>query len=241
MYKNKFLLKFAQPYPGWIVLTIILGFTGALFNGISTTLIVPIILKIVGQQVELGNSPPILKVLINPFDQLPENYRLVAMGGAIIFTILLKNLASYLGVLTSSVLSRRLTSDIREAGINLLLEVDLDYYNKMKVGDLVNRLGGETARVATAIGSIIKLFILVITILVFVGLLLLISWQLTIATTVLLGIVTWVNQYAITRSREFGKLLSSVSSSYSVAVLETLTGIRLVKKTEKINSGSRGS
>ena len=229
MSTKKLLLRFAKPYPGWIILTIVLGFSGGLFNGVSTTLIVPVVLKIVGQQVDLSNAPSILKAMMTPFEKIPENYRMVGMAFAIVLTIALKNFASYVSTLTSSSLARRLTSDIREAGLQLLLEIDIDYYAKMKVGDLINRLGGETSRAASAIGNSIKLVILVITILVFVGLLLSISWQLTLAATFLLSLVTLVNQYSIARSKKFGRLLSEMSKIYSITMLETLSGIRLVK------------
>lgn len=231
MSSSKLLLRFAKPYPVVIFLTILLGFSGALFNGVSTALIVPVILKIVGQEVDLSGAPDIIKKIMYPFDNVPEDYRLLVMAGAIIFTIFLKNLASYASTLASSSLTRRLTSDMREAGLQLLLDIDIDYYTKMKVGDLINSLGGEIGRAATAIGSIVKLIILGITILVFVGLLLSISWELTIASTILLSFVTLVNQYAISRSKKFGKQLSDMSKAYSISVLETLNGIRLVKAT----------
>ncbi|MCC5621563.1 ABC transporter ATP-binding protein [Nostoc sp. CHAB 5715] len=231
MSTRKLLLRFAKPYPGLILLTILLGFSGALFNGISTALIVPVILKIVGQEVDLSTAPPILKRLISPFDNTPESYRIVVMAGTILFTIFLKNLATYASVLASSSLTRKLTSDMRETGLKLLLEVDIDYYAKTKVGDLINRLGGEIGRAASAIGSTVRMVILGITILVFVGLLLSISWQLTIAATLLLSLVTLINQYAISQSRNFGKQLSEMSRAYSISVLETLNGIRLVKAT----------
>jgi subfamily B ATP-binding cassette protein MsbA len=231
MSTSKLLLRFAKPYPVVIFLTILLGFSGALFNGVSTALIVPVILRIVGQEVDLSSAPAIIKKIIYPFDNISEDYRLLVMAGAIIFTILLKNLASYASTLASSNLTRRLTSDMREAGLQLLLDIDIDYYTKMKVGDLINSLGGEIGRAATAIGSIVKLIILGITIIVFVGLLLSISWELTIASTILLSLVTLVNQYAISRSKKFGKQLSDMSKAYSISVLETLNGIRLVKAT----------
>jgi ATP-binding cassette, subfamily B, bacterial MsbA len=231
MSNMQFLTKFIKPYPWRILATIILGFSGALFNGIGTTLIVPIILKIVGQEVDLTGAPPILKIIIFPFDNVPDNYRLAVMAGSIIFIIFLKNVASYLSTLVSSSLTRTLTSDMREAGVELLLEVDLSYYAKMRVGDLINSLGGEIGRTASAIGSVIRLVILVITILVFVFLLLSISWQLTIITTLLLALITLVNQYAIARSKHFGTELSEMSKSYSITVLEVLNGIRLVKAT----------
>ncbi|MEO1560760.1 MAG: ATP-binding cassette domain-containing protein, partial [Cyanobacteria bacterium J06632_19] len=231
MFTNKLIYRFAKPYPGWIILTVVLGFSGALFNGISTTLIVPVILRIVGQTVDLKDAPPLLKTIMTPFDGFPENYRLGLMAGAIILTILFKNAANYASSLTSSTLTRRLTSDIRQSGIKLLLEVDIDYYSKMKVGDLINRLGVETGRAASALRNITKLVILGITILVFATILLLLSWQLTLAATLLLSLVMIVNQYAIIRSKKFGKELSEVSKGYSIAMLETLNGIRLVKST----------
>ncbi|MEH2143623.1 ATP-binding cassette domain-containing protein [Nostoc sp.] len=231
MSTRKLVLRFAKPYPGLILLTILLGFSGALFNGISTALIVPVVLKIVGQEVDLSSAPPILKRLMSPFDNTPEPYRIGVMAGAIIFTILLKNLATYASALASSSLTRKLTSDMRETGLRLLLEIDIDYYAKTKVGDLINCLGGEIGRAASAIGSTVKIVILGITILVFVSLLLSISWQLTIAATFLLSLVTLINQYAISRSKNFGKQLSQMSRAYSIAVLETLNGIRLVKAT----------
>jgi len=235
MYSNKLLYRFAKPYPGWIILTIILGFSGALFNGVSTALIVPVILRIVGQDVDLNGAPPVIKSIMSPFDDFPENYRLGLMAGAIILTILLKNIATYASSLTSSTLTRRLTADIRQTGVNLLLEIDIDYYSQMKVGDLINRLGVESSRAASALGNVIKLVILGITILVFAGILVSISWQLTIAATLLLSLVMIANQYSINRSKKFGKQLSEISKGYSIAMLETLNGIRLVKSTGNEN------
>ncbi|MBD2359318.1 ATP-binding cassette domain-containing protein [Tolypothrix sp. FACHB-123] len=235
MSTKNLLLRFAKPYPGLSILTIILGFSGALFNGVSTTLIVPVILKIVGQEVNLSNGPPILTIIMSPFDSIPEAYRVGVMAGAIIFSIFLKNLANYTSSLASSSLTRMLTSDMREAGLKLLLEVDIDYFAKTKVGDVIHKLGGEIGRAATAVGSTIRLIILIITIIVFVGLLLSISWQMTIAATVLLSLVTLINQFAIARSKNFGKQLSEMSKAYSITVLETLNGIRLVKSTGNEN------
>ncbi len=235
MSTNKLLIKFAKPYPGWIIITIVLGFSGALFNGVGTALIVPVILKIVGQEVNLTGAPPIIKAILSPFDNLPESYRLGLMAGTILLTIILKNAANYASSLTSSSLTRRITTDIREAGLQLLLEIDIDYYSKMKVGDLINRLGGETGRAANALRLMVKLITLGITILVFAAILISISWQLTIAATLLLSVVVIVNQYAIIRSKKFGKQLSEVSKGYSIAMLETLNGIRLVKSTGNEN------
>ena len=83
------LSQFVKKYPLLIIISIVLGFSGALFNGISTTLIVPVILKIVGQDVDLSNSPSLIKTIMYPFDNIDETYRTVAMSAAIIMALLL--------------------------------------------------------------------------------------------------------------------------------------------------------
>ncbi|KAF3884675.1 MULTISPECIES: ABC transporter ATP-binding protein [Nostocales] len=231
MLMKKLIIYFAKKYPFLIVWTIILGFSGALFNGVSTALIAPVILKIVGQEVDLTNAPSILKAVMSPFDNVPEHYRISVMAGAIILTIILKNLTGYISTLTSSDLKRKLTSDLRKIGLKLLLEIDIDYYTKMKLGDLMNRFNGEIPRAATSISHGVKLIILVITILVFLALLLSISWQLTICSTFLLSLVTLANQPFISRTKDFGNLLTDSSKMLTNVMIETLSGIRLVKAT----------
>ncbi len=231
MSTSNLLFQFAKPYPGRIVVTFVLGFSGALFNGVGTTLIVPVVLAIVGQNLNTGDAPGIIKAIISPFDQVPEHYRIGVMALAVILTILVKNLASYASTLASSSLSRIITTDMRDDALKILLEVDLDYYAKTRIGDLINSLGGEIARAASTINTAIRLFSLVVTILVFVGLLLLMSWQLTIAATFLLSLVTLINQYAIARSKDYGKMLSDMSKAYSITVLEVMNGMRLVRST----------
>lgn len=231
MSANKLLLKFARRYPGRILLTILLGFSSALFNGISTTLIVPVLLNFLNETVELQGAPPLIKTLMYPFEGMPQVNRLLLMTMAIFIAIILKNLASYVNILVATSLTRSLTFDLREAGINLLLEVDLDFYSKTKVGDLINRLGGEIGRTASAVGTVIGMFTTAITVLVFIALLLTISWKLTLTSTGLLALVGLANHYIVARSKYFGQLLSEMSKDYSIRVLETLTGIRLVKST----------
>lgn len=45
MSSRHLLLGLAQRYPGLIFLSVALGFSGALFNGISTALIIPVLLS----------------------------------------------------------------------------------------------------------------------------------------------------------------------------------------------------
>jgi subfamily B ATP-binding cassette protein MsbA len=226
---NKLLLRLALRYPVWIVVNILLGFSGALFNGVSTALIVPVFMSLLGQELILQTGPPIIRKLLTPFEELPAHQRLVAMAGVIIGFIVLKNLAVYASNLASSALSRRLTSDLQEEGLKLLLDVDIEYFTKAKAGDLMNRLGGEMNRASATIGTSISLIINIITVFVFVGLLIWTSWQLTLAASLLLPISPLISQLMITRARKYGKLITTINQEYSGRLVEIFAGIRLVK------------
>ena len=60
---KEFILKFIlrKPFNFQVIGNIILGFASGLFNGVNTTLIVPILLQISGQEIELKGSPRIIQ------------------------------------------------------------------------------------------------------------------------------------------------------------------------------------
>lgn len=229
MSPNRVLLKFALQYPWLILLTTVLGFSGALFNGVSTTLIVPVLLGFLGQDTVLKAGPPIIRKFLALFDAQQGTKSLILMLVAVFVAILLKNLAAYFNTLTAGLLSKKLVNSIRKEGIKLLLEVDIDFFAKHRIGDLLNRISQETTRTANAIKICIGLFSTVITIFVFLAILVSISWQLTLVSSCLLLLVALINQFCVRRAKKFGKTLSEKSRSYSTALLEIMTGIRLIK------------
>jgi subfamily B ATP-binding cassette protein MsbA len=228
---RKLLLNLARKYPLRLVLNTVLGFSGALFNGIGTTLFVPILLKLIDEDAVLNEGPPIIQKLLAPFEIFPPQYQMLAMIAAVFLMILLKNITSYASNLATASFNRAITADLQEQGLSLLFEVDLDFFNKAKAGDLMNRLGGEISRATSSISSYINLGILCITILVFLGILVAISWQLTIAATFILPLSTLITQRLISRSKQLGRVITNISQEYSGGLIEILSGIRLVKST----------
>ncbi len=228
---KELILNLARKYPWRIVLNIILGFSGALFNGVSTALIVPVLLTLLGQQAILKNGPPVIQTLLSPFNRLPEEYRLIAMALVIILVIILKNLTTYVSSLANSSFSRTLTAELQEQGLKVLLDVDLDFFSKAKAGDLMNRLGGEMSRTTTSITGVISLSVNIITIFVFLMFLLAISWQLTILATLILPLSALITQTMVARSKEYGKVVTAISQEYSGGLIEIFSAIRLVKAT----------
>ena len=94
MHSRNLLLKSLRQYPLLVVSTICLGFSGAIFNGVSTFLIVPILLELLGQSSSLNNElPSSLQTILGVFDAVPDGYRLMVMSLSVVGLIVLKNVA----------------------------------------------------------------------------------------------------------------------------------------------------
>ena len=229
--RERLLWNLTRRYSGQTLVTIAMGFSGALFNGISTILIVPVILSILDQPIDPQRIPPLLQFLLSPFATIPVPYRLGVMTASIILALGLKNLTSYINTLMGGTLKRSLTADLRQQSLQMLLTVDLDFYHKTGVGDILNRVNAEVGRTTGALQCLIRMMSLGMTIVVFIYLLIGISPKLTLAATALLSMVVLINQAYIRRAKGFGKRLSALSRRYSTRLTETLTGIRLIKET----------
>ncbi len=206
-----------------------MGFSGALFNGVSTALIAPLILGFLGQEINFRGGPPILQKTIGAFDGFPEDTRLLALTGAVLLAIILKNLTNYLNALLSIYLSMALTRTMRLEAVRLLLDVDIDFFAKHKIGDVMNRFNEEINRTAGSVRTLSLILTEVITVLVFVAILISISWQLTLVSTVLLFGVSLFNQFFVSRAKNFGRQLTERAKQQTNKVLEIMTGIRLIK------------
>ena len=232
MSSQKHLLQFAKKYPRLIVFSIVLGFSGAIFNGVGTTLIVPAVFELLNSAASKSpDFPSLLTQLTEPFDSLPGNVRAAAMLGAILLAIVFKNLANYLSLITSEALTRSLTRDLRRSGANLLLQVDIDYHYKSRTGDIIQRLNDQIGRSVSSISTSITLVRVTINILFFTFVLIGISWPLTLTAVGLMSVVLLLNRSVIHRAKRFGKNLANASKEYSVRVLEMLNGMRLIKAT----------
>lgn len=231
MSSRKFILSLAKEQPFLIFATVVFSLAGALFNGVGTALIIPILIVFVGEKnsLEFPGQPPLLNKFFDLFDRFEGNEKLIVMIVVVVMTIILKNLTGFISSLIGNYSAKNLVKNMRTAGLKILLDVDIDYYSKIRIGDIINRINGEIEKTASAVRTLVRILITVLTILTFVYLLIIISWKLTLLTTFLLSLIALSNQYFVTQSKELGKILAVKSREYSRKIIEVLTGIRLVK------------
>ena len=231
MTSKQFLFKIIRQRPLMVFLIIIFSFSGSIFNGISTALLIPILAVFLGQKegLNIPEKPEVIKQFFSLFDAFEGEQKLIVMVGIVFIAIILKNITNYSNLLLGNYYSKYLVNRLRMEGIQLLLDVSLDFHNKNRIGDIANRINREIERSAASVRSLLKIVVSCINILTFVYILLLISWQLTIISTLLLGLIAFGNKYFVLYSKRLGKYLSEKSKEYSRKMHEILTGIRLIK------------
>lgn len=210
--------------------TVILGFSGAVFNGVSITLLVPLFLVLVGQEPpSLDGMPPIVRGVMGVGDSITGDYRIPILTGIVFLSIALKNFSNYVSNLVGTALGQSVARHLRVDGVHVFLNVDIDYYSQTKVGDILNRINTEISRTSSAIRTLASMAVSVITILLFLAALTSISWQLTIVSILVLGFVALLNQVFVRRAKGFGEKLTDSSRALTNKLIETLAGIRLIR------------
>lgn len=231
MNSKQFIFTRIRERPLMVVLIIIFSFTGSIFNGVGTALLVPIFAVFLGEEqgVKIPDKPAILKQFFSLFDGFEGTQKLMMMVGVVLLAIILKNITNYINLMIGNYYSKYLVNKLRLEGIQMLLDVSLDFHNKNRIGDIASRVNRDIERSAASIRNLIRIFVTCINILTFVFILIKISWELTIISTILLGLIAGGNQYFVLYSKRLGKYLSEQSRAYSRKMMEILTGIRLIK------------
>lgn len=234
MSQNQLLLRYAFRFRWWILLSLVFGFSGALFNSIGITLIIPIVLAILDPSfLDISNFPPILSKPFSFFDSFEGDGKIVLMLSTIVIIIVLKNANNVLNSLSSSWLSKRLANTIRDDLFKIVMSVDLDFFQKTKVGTLMSYLETECSRTASSIKTAIAMISTSFNLLTFTAILFTLSWQLTLITGFLLFLLSRSNQVFVNRSKELGREQRRISRTYTQKLVETLSGIRLVKSVSR--------
>ena len=233
MSSNQFLWKVAKEKPSLIIATLVLTLSSAIFNGIGTALLIPILVVFLsdGEDYTLPENPPFLHKIFAVFDFFDGPQKLMVMLAAVVVIIILKNITNYYSLVIGNYHTKYLITKMRLDGFDMLLEVSFDYYAKHQVGDITSHINREIERTAVVIRNAIKIVILATTIMTFIYFLVLISWQLTIISTILLALIAFCNQSFVRISRKYGRILSEQSRLYSRKSFEIITGIRLIKLT----------
>ena len=258
----RFLKRFIRPYRRNIAGSVAYNLLSALMNVFSFALLIPILrilFKISTETYEyvplseaenMRNFFHILKddffCLVTDFiARYGESTTLLALGLLLIVMTLLKT-GCYFGSAAVMVpLRNGVVRDIRIQIYDKILSLPMGFFSKERKGDIITRMSGDVLEIenslAQSLDMLIKNPILVV---VYLGTLIAISWQLTIFTLVIGPLIIWVMGSIGRKLKAKSLVVQSYWSETMSELEETLGGLRVIKAflaEEKMSKRFAGS
>ena len=248
------LRRFVPPYKKYLVLTVVFNILSAILNIFSFLAIMPI-LKILFK-IDTTDQHPVLlslgsgdikEVLTNNMnyyvyqmiDTLGASTTLLVIGLFLAVMTFLKTGAYFLSSATIIPIRTGVVRDIRNQLYRKITSLPLGFFSEERKGDIIARMSGDVQEVESSImSSLDMLFKNPILIIFYFATLLLISWQLTLFTLVIVPIMGWFMGFVGRKLKAKSIKAQSMWSDTMSLVEETLGGLRIVKAfcaEEKMN------
>lgn len=227
-----FLIEIIRPYKHVALLVILLSILASGFDGVSIGLLVPLLVNL-QDQAGIEDLPKAFRPLAELLNHYPVNQQILLAMGFVLLAILLKNIFIAVSAYVGFWLSTRLRADLRMRAMKLLMTVGIDYHYKLQSGDHIYRSLNNTSMVESFIRITIEFIVNALTLAVLCGVLLLLSWQLTLLAMILGLVMLLLMSYY---SRALGLLsveAAKTGRELLSAVAESLGGIQLIKSYNK--------
>ena len=246
--KNLFVLlrRFIPPYKKYVLLTFIFNLLSTIFNLFSFAAIIPILQIIFKVNVEShsfvgwnwSSVDSIVYSVKNNAMHYVENLiavngefvALCILAGFLVSMTLLKTGSEFLAGSMLIPVRTGVQRDIRNKIYRKITELPIGYFNEERKGDIMSRMMGDVNEIESSIMSSLEIiFKNPLLILVYVFMLFILSWKLTLFVIILLPISGWLignlgrnlRKNSLTGQQQMGSMLSQIE--------ETLGGIRIVK------------
>jgi len=148
----------------------------------------------------------------------------------ILFILVLKNISSYLQAYLMAYAENGVIKDLRNHLYIHLHRLSLSYFHRERTGELISRISYDVMKIngtiSAAFGTLIKEPMLVV---VYLAILLILSWQLTLVSLILLPISIMIITMVGRRLRRSSTASQEAMADLISTLQETVAGVRVVK------------
>ncbi len=206
-----------------LLLLVVLGLLAAISEGFSISLVVPLL---AGQADHSGGLAGWLASLFGGF---PESRRIFLTALCILGGIALKNVLTYSYGLYFNWINTGIGHRLRSAIVSQTLGVSQQFLDGRDSGRLLNTLGTETWRMATALSILADMLINACLIFIYGILLVALSWKLALVSLAFFIFVSLVIQGVTAGIRRLGAEATEANGSLAHRMLEIINGLRVLR------------
>ncbi len=234
------LIRFVFPHTWVLVLAGVCMVLSSAFNGISISMIIPLVDNIIrGRKIAFAAGmrvPALLNAVVDTINSMPPAQLLNTMMAVVIVLWLLKNLFEFLQTYFMNDVSQRVIRDVKDIIYRKLLALSLDFYSTHSTGKLMSRITYDAAVIRDAISTGLTdliyqpvQFIFYAAILIGVKIYFSISWVLVFASLVLFPLVIYPVVMIGKRLKSISRRSQEQMADIAMTLHETISGIRVVK------------
>jgi len=230
-------LSFLAPYKGLLVAGVLATVLFATLDAFSLVTLIPFLNALFGEgatTIAAGNETLrwLLENTVGRFvasDATPQE----ALIGIIFFMLVvffLKNLFDWAQQVLVVRLEQKVTRDMRNQVYDHLVDLDLRFFGRTRAGQVITRLTSDVDRLRTLVTrNIAKFLTSILEIVLTVGFMIAISWQLTAIALVALPAMFGIWLPLLRKLRRGDRRVLDLAGEVASHIQETVLGIRLVK------------
>lgn len=238
-----FLKRYASPYKKDILLSVIFNLLTAFFTLFSFAFIIPILQMLFGMDateyshMAMGSASAGEVVKNNFYYYMSQlirehgpSFTLALLGVMLVVTCLIKVMTAYLSEYFTIPLQNGVVRDIRREMYDKIVSLPIGFFTSERKGDIMARLSGDVQEVQNSVmASLFSLVKYPIMIIACLGMMLVVSWKLTIFVFIMLPFVGGVmgvvgkklKAKSLASQNKWGEILSNAE--------ETIGGLRVIK------------
>jgi subfamily B ATP-binding cassette protein MsbA len=148
----------------------------------------------------------------------------------VLFTFLTKNIFGYLQAYYLATVEQGLIKDMRDSAYKHLHKLPMSFFKNEKTGNLISRITNDVNAVQASVSAVfLNLIREPLTILVFLGIAISISWKLMLFSIVILPVSLFVISWIGLILRRHSILLQEKMADITTVLHETISGVKIVK------------
>lgn len=235
--------RFVPPYNKYLFSNLLLNLLAQILNVFSFTLLIPI-LQILFQVSDTtyehmtwadGNIAEVIKnnfyYYMNHFIEVRGGLWVLIMSGITLVILTLLKTACYFGSAATLIpLRTGVVRDVRIQVYNKVMGLPLSFFSEERKGDIISRMSSDVSGLETSLSNSLEMLIKnPIAIVVTLGTLFFLSWELTLFVLVAMPALAWAMGAISRKLKRKSKEAQNYWGTLLAQLDETLGGLRIIK------------
>ena len=235
--------RFVPPYNKYLVSNLVLNLLAQVLNVFSFALLIPILqilFQVSDTQYEYmtladGNIADVIKnnfyYYMNTFIETRGALWVLLMSGVVLVVTTLLKTACYFGSAATLIpLRTGVVRDMRIQVYNKVMKLPLSFFSEERKGDIISRMSSDVSGLETALSNSLEMLIKnPIAIVVTLGTLFFLSWELTLFVLIAMPALAWAMGAISRKLKRTSKEAQNYWGTLLAQLDETLGGLRIIK------------